>query len=134
MMTSYFFASSIRIPPIFTNSASTPSTPIALIFSTSAGGNVFSIPNKIPIFFTTISLTCHPEVLHEVKHLRSRRISTFNRSPWLPLRPFISPQSAPDCQTHDRLQRRIHCQKSSKRNDTHFVFCDIGSCTDEEFP
>src|SRR5580658_3351690 len=51
MITSYFFGSSIRIPPIFTNSAETPSTPSELIFSTTAGGNVFSIPNKIPIFF-----------------------------------------------------------------------------------
>ena len=53
MITSYFFGSSIRIPPIFTNSASTPGAFIELIFSTKAGGNVFSIPNKIPIFFTT---------------------------------------------------------------------------------
>src|SRR6202041_1494854 len=50
MITSYFFGSSIRIPPIFTNSASTPSMPMELIFPTRAGGNVFSIPNKIPIF------------------------------------------------------------------------------------
>src|SRR5580704_8870943 len=50
MITAYFFGSSIRIPPIFTNSASTPSTFIELTFSTKAGGNVFSIPNKIPIF------------------------------------------------------------------------------------
>ena len=51
MMTAYFFGSSMRTPPTFTNSASTSSTFIALIFSTNAGGNVFSIPNKIPIFF-----------------------------------------------------------------------------------
>jgi hypothetical protein len=34
-----------------TNSAVMPSTFIELIFSTSAGGKVFSIPNKKPIFF-----------------------------------------------------------------------------------
>src|SRR5882757_8620510 len=55
MITAYFFGSSIRMPPIFTNSASTPSTFMELIFSTSAGGNVFSIPKMIPIFFATVS-------------------------------------------------------------------------------
>src|SRR5258706_4702655 len=55
MMTSYFFGSSIRMPPIFTNSAVTPSTFIELIFSTNAGGNVFSIPKRIPIFLSAIS-------------------------------------------------------------------------------
>src|SRR5882762_1033007 len=52
MMTAYFRGSSILIPPIFTNSAVTPSTFMELIFSTSAGGNVFSIPKTIPIFLT----------------------------------------------------------------------------------
>src|SRR5712671_2174690 len=67
MITAYFFGSSIRIPPIFTNSASTPSTFMELIFSTSAGGNVFSIPKRIPIFFATVISffvrlkQCHPE-------------------------------------------------------------------------
>src|SRR5258706_9593161 len=54
-MTSYFFGSSIRMPPIFTNSALMPSTFIELIFSTNAGGNVFSIPKRIPIFLSAIS-------------------------------------------------------------------------------
>src|SRR5438552_818344 len=63
MMTSYFFGSSIRMPPIFTNSAVTPSTFMELIFSTTAGGNVFSIPKTIPIF---LALTGHssPRVAH----------------------------------------------------------------------
>src|ERR1035437_8010813 len=65
MITAYFCGSSIRIPPIFTNSASTPSTFIELIFSTKAGGNVFSIPNKIPIFFiarcSVIPIFCRSE-------------------------------------------------------------------------
>src|SRR5579872_2762575 len=63
MMTSYFFGSSIRTPPTLTNSASTPFTFIELIFSTTAGGKVFSIPNKSPIFFTIhpSSSNCHPE-------------------------------------------------------------------------
>src|SRR6266699_2146608 len=56
MMTAYFFGSSIRMPPIFTNSASTPATFIELIFSTSAGGNLFSIPKRIPIVFTNTLL------------------------------------------------------------------------------
>src|ERR1700693_721228 len=62
-MTSYFFGSSIRTPPTCTNSAITSGSFIELIFSTSAGGNVFSIPNKIPIFFTDSSPNkiCHPE-------------------------------------------------------------------------
>src|SRR6202521_6369655 len=55
MMTSYFFGSSIRMPPIFTNSAVTPSALMELIFSTNAGGNVFSIPKRIPIFLFAIS-------------------------------------------------------------------------------
>src|SRR5208282_4886715 len=54
IMTSYFFGSSIRIPPIFTNSAVTPSAFMPLIFSTSAGGKVFSIPKRIPIFLSAI--------------------------------------------------------------------------------
>src|ERR1017187_2501246 len=51
----------MRTPPTFTNSAVTSSTFIALIFSTSAGGNVFSIPNKIPIFFIPSLSLCHSE-------------------------------------------------------------------------
>src|ERR1700704_1753215 len=67
MITAYFLGSSIRIPPIFTNSASTSGTFMELIFSTSAGGNVFSIPKRIPIFFATVISflyalnQCHPE-------------------------------------------------------------------------
>src|SRR6266446_5585042 len=57
MMTSYFFGSSIRMPPIFTNSAVTPSAFMELIFSTNAGGNVFSIPKRIPIFLSAINLS-----------------------------------------------------------------------------
>src|SRR5258708_6778565 len=57
MMTSYFFGSSIRMPPIFTNSAVTPSAFTELIFSTNAGGNVFSIPKRIPIFLSAINLS-----------------------------------------------------------------------------
>src|SRR5215467_9065149 len=51
MMTAYFFGSSMRMPPICTNSASTSGTFIELIFSTTAGGKVFSMPKMIPIFF-----------------------------------------------------------------------------------
>src|SRR5579883_1060648 len=58
MITSYCLGSSIRIPPILTNSARTPSTPMELIFSTTAGGNVFSIPKMIPILFMANS--CPP--------------------------------------------------------------------------
>src|SRR5271154_6120739 len=54
MMTSYFFGSSMRMPPIFTNSAITPSAFMPLIFSTNAGGKVFSIPKRIPIFLFAI--------------------------------------------------------------------------------
>src|SRR5260221_14612766 len=55
MMTAYFFGSSIRMPPTFTNSAVMPSAFMELIFSTNAGGNVFSIPKRIPIFLSAIS-------------------------------------------------------------------------------
>src|SRR6266851_3913874 len=75
MMTAYFRGSSIRIPPIFANSAVTPSTFMELIFSTTAGGNAFSIPKTIPIFLVltghssprvaafenTTALSCHSE-------------------------------------------------------------------------
>src|ERR1035438_9445680 len=54
MITSYFLGSSIRMPPIFTNSAVTPAVFIELIFSTKAGGNVSSIPKRIPIFLFAI--------------------------------------------------------------------------------
>src|SRR5258706_13521596 len=65
-MTAYFCGSSIRTPPTCTNSAETSSTFMELIFSTTAGGNVFSIPNKIPIFFTDSSpnKTCHSQICH----------------------------------------------------------------------
>src|ERR1022692_2217025 len=56
MITSYFLGSSIRMPPIFTNSAVTPAVFIELIFSTKAGGNVSSIPKRIPIFLFAISV------------------------------------------------------------------------------
>src|ERR1039458_10552798 len=42
------------MPPIFTNSAVTPAVFIELIFSTKAGGNVSSIPKRIPIFLFAI--------------------------------------------------------------------------------
>src|ERR1700704_5728264 len=57
MMTSYFLGSSIRMAPMFTNSAVTPPVCIALTFSTNAGGNVFSIPKRIPIFLSAIYLS-----------------------------------------------------------------------------
>src|ERR1700688_2561589 len=66
MITAYFCGSSIRTPPTSTNSAATSSTFMELIFSTSDGGNVFSIPNKTPIFFTVSSPNkiCHPQRCH----------------------------------------------------------------------
>src|SRR5262245_27866488 len=51
--TSYFFGSSMRMPPIFTGSASIPAIFIELIFSTRAGGKVFSMPSLFAIFFTS---------------------------------------------------------------------------------
>src|SRR5580693_1516925 len=50
-ITWYALGSAIFTPPSFTNSAVTPSTFIPLTLSTKAGGKVFSMPNKIPIFF-----------------------------------------------------------------------------------
>src|SRR5712671_896216 len=63
MITAYFFGSSIRMPPIFTNSAVTPSAFVELTFSTNAGGNVFSIPKRIPIFLSAISQILFPTLL-----------------------------------------------------------------------
>ena len=55
IMTRYAPASAIFTPPSLTNSAVTFSTFKPLIFSTSAGGKVFSMPKMIPIFFTVTS-------------------------------------------------------------------------------
>src|ERR1039458_6483741 len=73
MITSYFFGSSIRMPPIFTNSALTPAIFIELIFSTSAGGNVLSLPKRIAIFFAT-AVSCLDALLTKSHPERSRRI------------------------------------------------------------
>src|ERR1700751_3734512 len=69
MMTSYFFGSSMRTPPTCTNSADTPSTSMELILSTRAGGNVFSIPKTIPIFFMANSFN----FLCQTPHVLLRR-------------------------------------------------------------
>src|SRR2546425_13345651 len=53
MITRYPLGAAILTPPSFTNSAVTSSTFMLLIRSTSAGGNVFSMPKMIPIFFVT---------------------------------------------------------------------------------
>src|SRR5664279_915651 len=44
----------MRMPPIFTNSAVTPAL-IPLIFCTKAGGNVFSMPKRMPTFLSAIN-------------------------------------------------------------------------------
>src|SRR5580698_2526107 len=62
MITSYFLGSSIRIPPIFTNSPVTPAVFIELILSTRAGGKVFSIQNRMPIFLAII------QILYSMNH------------------------------------------------------------------
>src|SRR6266853_4921069 len=73
MMTSYFLGSSIRMPPIFTNSAVTPSALTELIFSTNAGGNVFSIPKRIPIFLFAISQNLFQNLAGGAPGVPSRR-------------------------------------------------------------
>src|SRR5215467_12411903 len=52
MITRYPLGSAIFTPPSFTNSAVTPGTFMLLIFSTTAGGNVFSMPKMMPIFLS----------------------------------------------------------------------------------
>src|ERR1700693_913142 len=76
MITRYPLGSAIFTPPSLTNSADTPSIFMLLIFSTTAGGKVFSMPNKIPIFFMTIApvqtllATSHttPTLCHSEEH------------------------------------------------------------------
>jgi len=51
MMTSYPLGAAIWMPPILTNSAVTPGTFMELMRSTTAGGNVFSLPKRMPIVF-----------------------------------------------------------------------------------
>ncbi len=50
MITSYPLGIAIPTPPTRRCSATTPVTPMALIRSTRAGGNVSSIPYSTPIF------------------------------------------------------------------------------------
>src|SRR6186997_3715197 len=80
-MTRYRFGSSIRIPPMLTNSAEIPGSRIALIRSTRAGGNVSSIPNSTPITFI---------VIHQSRNV--------DRSHFLPLRPVVLGSESPHMQ------------------------------------
>ncbi len=48
-ITRYGQGPSIFTPPICTNSAVTPGTPMALMRSTSAPGKTFSMPNRTPM-------------------------------------------------------------------------------------
>src|SRR5579872_4570707 len=76
MITRYPLGSAILTPPSFTNSAVTPSTFMLLIFSTTAGGKVFSMPNKIPIFFIRNSpLNKHTVIPSEVTVSQSEAVT-----------------------------------------------------------
>src|SRR5579872_3420887 len=79
MITRYPLGSAIFTPPSFTNSAVTPSTFILLIFSTTAGGKVFSMPNKSPIFFITALLykRCLQRLTHHLNLYHSDEESGF---------------------------------------------------------
>src|SRR5579872_3078762 len=80
MITRYPLGSAIFTPPSFTNSADTPSTFVLLIFSTTAGGKVFSMPNKIPIFFITALLyrRCLQRLTHHLNLYHSDEESGFS--------------------------------------------------------
>src|ERR1700678_298921 len=91
MMTSYFLGSSIRMPPIFTNSPVTPWVFIELIFSTNAGGKVFSIPKRIPIFLFAIlksSSANEPHCFRQPVTFTDELLKIFRRHP-LPKRPIM---------------------------------------------
>src|ERR1022692_4193145 len=105
MMTSYFFGSSMRMPPIFTNSAVTPAVFDELIFSTKAGGNVFSIPKRIPIFLAT-ALSCRNALSNprhpELSLCCAKRGTNGAEGPLHPLPP---PQAIPSPCVHSREPR-----------------------------
>src|SRR5271169_242288 len=101
-ITRYALGSAIFTPPSFTNSAVTPSTFILLTLSTKAGGKVFSIPNKIPIFFMANLLyrRCFATSLFPCATRRSKlrlygALAEILRSHPLPQRPIVLPIIAP---------------------------------------
>src|SRR5688572_27643890 len=89
-MTRYRAGSSIRIPPMFTNSADTPGAPIALIRSTNAGGKDSSIPNNTPITPAILQVPSLPAGPWALRYVR--------RYHFLPLRPIVLGSVAPDVQ------------------------------------
>src|ERR1700737_2318906 len=106
MITAYFCGSSILIPPIFANSAVTPSTFMELIFSTTAGGNVFSIPKTIPIF---LALTGHSSP--QVAYLKIPPLSlvTLREAAATPGGPrFINYRQAFSRRSHAKAYRATH--------------------------
>src|SRR5579864_6902877 len=95
MITRYPLGSAISTPPSFTNSAVTPSTFMLLIFSTTAGGKVFSMPNKIPIFFIRNSpLNKHTAILSEVTFSQSEAV-TKSKDPCASSSSDIAPRRSP---------------------------------------
>src|SRR6185436_19141047 len=88
-MTRYRFGSSMRIPPMLTNSAEMPGSRIALIRSTRAGGNVSSIPNSTPITF----IADHPFAQSLIHALRN-----VHRGHLLPFGPVVLGSESPHVQ------------------------------------
>src|SRR5882672_768280 len=83
MMTSYPLGAAIWMPPILTNSAVTSGTFMELMYWTTADGNVFSLPNRMPIFFMMPSTVKILEILDG--HTQ-------------PQRPIVNAVVAPDVQ------------------------------------
>src|SRR5580692_13072534 len=85
-ITAYPLGSASFTPPTCTNSARMPSSSIELMRSTSAPGNVFSIPNSTPIFFISSTPQLHSLQIH-LRHP-------------LPPRPVVARVVAPHIQPH----------------------------------
>src|SRR5215469_733021 len=101
-ITAYPLGSASFTPPTCTNSARMSSTSIELMRSTSAPGNVFSIPNSTPIFFISHSSTVYISTvycLHLQIHLRHP----------VPPRPVVTRVISPHIQLHGNASP-AHCR------------------------
>src|ERR1700761_9366346 len=102
-MTAYPLGSASFTPPTCTNSARMSSTSIALMRSTSAPGNVFSMPNSTPIFFI-----CSTPALYSLLTTHySLSLQIHLRHP-LPPRPVVARVIAPHIQSHRNALRAHH--------------------------
>src|SRR5437016_5507671 len=131
IMTRYPLGSAIFTPPTFTNSAVTPSAFILLIFSTTAGGNVFSIPKIIPIFFVFTNHSCVHSKTHSPQNTFPPSAATranharcgppkhpTNAEFLLPASPAPISHSGPDTYPIPRLPKQCSSPDTGSKN-TH---------------